>query len=548
VAALLVLSYAGASLFLYDNQVARQRIVKLVELGLMERLIRHLLTLSVPFYDRQSHGDFIQAVRQDVSNLRAVIMAYGGLFMEGLVGLGAVGAAVAISPTLAFWAFLVLPIACLPLVLIARRTRQRSLVVRRTGYVLFDVILQILRGSRIIKAYQGEAAEARVTIDKARRYFDELIEMTRVGELSNVVLESLAGLSIAFVVVVGGFQVMNGSLVWPSLLAFLMAVRTAHGPLNNLNSHFMEIQRLSAAALRIGELLDERPEVAEAEDAIPLTVAPREITIDGVSFAYAERTVLESMSFTIRAGQTVGLAGPSGAGKTTMLNLIARFYDPTRGAIRFDGTDLRRFRLADVYGKLAIVTQDPFLFSASVRDNIRCGRPSATDAEVEDAARVAEVHEEILALPDGYDTVVGVGGRGISGGQSQRINVARALLKNTPILLLDEATSSLDSIAEVKVQRAIDRLMEGRTTVIVAHRLSTLRNADRIVVLERGQCVGSGTHEELLQACPLYRQMWETQQLAAPSLRTSDASGADSQRLLGDARELGLGALVPEEP
>src|SRR5262249_55969497 len=197
------------------------------------------------------------------------------------------------------------------------------------------------------------------------------------------------------------------------------------------------------------------------------------------------------------AGETIGVAGPSGSGKTTLLSLVARFYDPSVGAVRFDGRDVREFRLRDVYRQLAIVTQEPFLFAASVRENIRCGRPDASDAEVEDAAHVAEIHEEILALPLGYDTALGVGGRILSGGQAQRINVARAILKNAPILLLDEATSSLDSIAEEKVQRAIDKLMAGRTSFIVAHRLSTLRHADRILVLDQGKCVGLGAHDEL---------------------------------------------------
>jgi len=513
VAGLLVVSYAGASFFLYDSQVVRQRIVKIVELGLMERLVRHLLALSVPFFDRQSQGDFIQAIRQDVSHLRNVVMAYGTLVMESALALGLMASAVWISPRLAGWVIGVLLLGLVPIALIGRRTRARSLSVRRKGYVLFDVVLQILRGLRIIKAYRGEEAEARAAVEKARRYFDEQIRMTRVHELAGVVLESLAGVSLATVVIVGGFQVMAGTLSWPGLLAFLMAIRALHGPANNVNTNFMEIQRYSAAAQRISELLGERSEVQDRTDAVALTAAPRRISLADVTFGYGDRSVLEGLSLEIAAGETIGIAGPSGAGKTTLLGLVARFYDPTSGAVRFDGKDLRSFRLTDVYDHLAIVTQEPFLFTASVRDNIRRGRPSASNSEVERAAAVAEVHDEILDLPEGYDTVVGIGGRGISGGQAQRINVARALLKNAPILLLDEATSSLDSIAEAKLQRAIERLMEGRTTLVVAHRLSSLRHADRILVLDSGRSVGLGSHERLLRECPLYRRMWETQRL-----------------------------------
>jgi len=227
--------------------------------------------------------------------------------------------------------------------------------------------------------------------------------------------------------------------------------------------------------------------------------------------------VLENVAFTVNAGETLGIVGPSGAGKTTLLNLIARFYDPTSGEVKLDGDDLRSFRLQDLYGQLAIVTQDPFLFSTSIRANILCGRPDATHEEVESAARAAEIHDEIMAMPDGYETIVGQGGRSLSRGEAQRVNVARAILKNAPILLLDEATSSLDSYSEARVQLAVDRLVSGRLVISVAHRLSTLRNASRILVLEQGQMMGLGTHTELLSICPTYVRLWEAQGGFAPT-------------------------------
>jgi len=513
VGGLLIASYVGASLLYYDNQVVRQRLVKVVELDLMERLVRHLLGLSVGFFDRTSHGDLVQAIREDVANLRLVLMSGATVFMDGAVALGLIGATIWISPRLAFWALLVLPLAALPVVIIARNTRARSLVERRYAYAVFDIILQMLRGIRIIKAYHGEEQEAQTTIDRAQRFFDERIRLVRVRELSNVLLESLAGVSIAAVIIIGGFQVMHGELEWPQLLAFLVAVRSLQGPLDHINVSLMDIQRYSASSDRITALLQERSDIQEATTALPLYAPPARIAFDDVTFSYRDQPVLHGLSFEVRAGETIGIAGPSGSGKTTLLGLVARFYDPSSGTVRFDGHSLRALRLQDVYRQIAIVTQEPFLFAMSVRDNIRCGRPEAPDADVEAAARTAEMHDEILGLPDGYDTTLGVAGRVLSGGQAQRINVARAILKNAPILLLDEATSSLDSIAEAKVQRAIDRLMEGRTSFIVAHRLSTLRYADRILVLERGRCVGLGAHDALLRDCPLYRRMWETQLL-----------------------------------
>jgi len=529
VALLLIGTYVGASLANYDNQVVQQKITKVVELGVMERLVMHLLSLSVLFFDRQSHSDLVQAVRLDVSNLRMVVVSIARVFLEGCMAAGMIVAAIWLSPSLAFWVLLVLPLAVLPILAIARRTLSRSYAVRRTGYVVSDMILQILRGIRIIKAYQGEREEARRAIAKATVYFDELIRMVRTRSLAEVVLESLGGLSIVAVIIAGGFEVLAGTIAWPELLAFLMAVRTLHGPLNNLNTNYLQIQRLGASVARITDLLEERPEVRDAPDAAPLRAAPQRISLDRVGFSHGNTRILDGLSFEIRSGENLGIAGPSGAGKTTLLNLVVRFYDPSSGVVRFDGRDLREHRLADVYASIAIVTQEPFLFAATVRENIRCGHREASNPEVEQAARAADIHDEIVAMPEGYETRVGLGGRGLSGGQAQRINVARAILKNAPILLLDEATSSLDSIAEAKVQQAIDRLIEGRMSLIVAHRLSTLRNVDRILVLDAGRCVGLGSHEELHGDCALYARMWQMQQLGEPLAR---ARARDSEKSL----------------
>ena len=517
VATLLLGTYVVASLFRYDNTVVQQRLVKVLELGMMEHLVRHILSLSVPFFDRQSHGDIIQAVRQDVSGLRTAVLAYANMFLNAAVAAGLVVAAVMLSPYLTLWSLVVMPLAVLPIVIIARRTRERSFAVRRSGYRLFDAILQILQGIRVIKSYQGEDAEARETIQKGRDYFDSLIEIVRIRAMSSVVLSSVSGVGVVVVVVLGGFQVMAGRLEWPALLAFLMAIRAIQGPLNAVNNGYVSIKRQGAAVDRLDELLKARPEVESRPDALPLVEPPAHIEFEGVSLAYGEADVLHEVSFSVSRGETIGIAGPSGAGKTTLINLIARFYDPTGGRVLYDGRDLRDFRLHDVYGQLAIVTQRPFLFAASLRDNIACGRPDATEAEIVEAARAAEIHDDIMAMEEGYDTRVGVGERQVSLGQAQRISLARALLKNAPILILDEATASLDSLAEEKVQRAIDRLMVGRTTFIVAHRLSTLRGATRILVVQDGRIVGDGPHEQLVETSPLYRRMWETQQIGMGS-------------------------------
>ncbi len=516
-AGLLLLTYLCGALFFFDNQIVVQRIIKVIELGLMERLIRHLMVLSVPFADRQSHGDIIQTLRTDVTQTRMVVHAVANILLEACVVAGLIGMATWISPQLALWVLLVLPVVSLPVFLISKQLRVRSHHVRRSGYVLFDMILEVLKGMRVIKVFQGEEMQLQKALEKGRVFFDEMIHMIRLQALGRVGMESLAGLSVVVVILVGGFQVIDGAISWPSLLAFVMAVRVMHTPLHMMHKQYVEIQSWHASVLRIAEFIKTEPEIVESPRAKRLTEPPREIRCENVEFAYGPVKVLHGISFRVVEGETIGIVGPSGAGKSTLLNLLVRLYDPTGGRICFDGHDLRDVRLTDLYNKVAIVTQDPFLFSTTVRENIRCGRPEATDEEVEQAARAACIHDEIVAMSDGYDTVIGVGGRDVSRGQAQRINVARAFLKNAPILLLDEATSSLDSVAEYEMQKAVDRLLQQRTSFVVAHRLSTLRNADRLLVLDRGELVGDGTHEQLLVSCDIYRRLWESQLLTAQS-------------------------------
>ena len=511
VVGLLLVANLGAAALNYDSQVSQQKMVKAIELGTMERLIRLFLLLSVGFLDRRSHGDLLQSVRQDVTQVRSVVLCTAGILLESLQAAALICAAISLSPSLSLWAFILVPVGAFPIYVLARRTLARSYGVRQKGVALFDAILQLIHGIRVIKVYQGEKAEGDRTVDCARNYFDELIHMERVRAFARIVLESLAALNVVVVIIIGGFSVLAGKLGWPELLAFLLAMRAAQGPLNNINNDYLEIQRYGASVDNLEQLLQEKPEIQDLPDALPLTQPPLSIQADHVSFGFDGKPILENVSFTVNAGETLGIVGPSGAGKTTLLNLIARFYDPTAGGVKLDGEDLRNFRLRDLYGMLAIVTQDPFLFSTSIRDNILCGRPNASREEVEEAARAAEIHDEIMAMPEGYETKVGQGGRALSRGEAQRVNVARAILKNAPILLLDEATSSLDSYSEARVQRAVDRLASGRLAISIAHRLSTLRNASRILVLEQGQVMGLGTHQQLLATCPTYVRLWEAQ-------------------------------------
>jgi ABC-type multidrug transport system fused ATPase/permease subunit len=501
----------GAILLAYDSRICEHRILNAVELGTMERVIGHVLGLSADFFDARTHGELIQTVRHDVTNLRLVVAAESTLLLEATQAFGLIAVATRLSPALALWAFLLIPIAAVPITIAARRTLLASAAVRKRNTAVFDILLQLVHGIRIIKIYESEEHEAVRTGERARGYFADLQEMERWRALARVAIESISGVNMIIVAFVGGLQVLRGTLGWPELLAFFLAARAVQGPLNNINAAWMDIRRHGASVSNLDTMLRTAPTVADAPDARVLPAAPE--TIEGRDLGYVrdDRPILDGVSFSLRAGETLGIVGPSGAGKSTLLNLIARFYDPSSGSIAVDGTDLRALRLSDVHAQMAIVTQEPFLFMATVADNIARGRPSASQDEIEAAARAAEIHDDITAMPDGYATVVGHGGRALSRGEAQRINIARAILKNAPILLLDEATSSLDPWSEARVQKALERLVAGRMVFSVAHRLSTLRNATRILVLDGGRAVGLSSHAELLATCETYRRLWFAQ-------------------------------------
>jgi ABC-type multidrug transport system fused ATPase/permease subunit len=513
-AVMILLCWTFRSAADFMAKLSEQWLLREVSLRTMTDLVRHMLSMSVAFMERNSRGDLVQAARGDVSSVQNAISLCCQSTQNVVMMISLVIASFIISPYLAFIGLVLLPIAGFPIIYLGKRMLTASKHMRWTSTILMDRIMQICIGFRVIKVYQGEPQELEQFNHTAAEYYDHTLRRTQMQALAGVALEGLAGLGVVLVVLAGGFRVLKGEMQWPALMTFLMALMQTHDPARVLAHCWANIQYNIPGADRLNELMAIKTGVVDRTDALPLRNPPRRIRFENVSFAYETDVVLRDLNLEIRAGEVIGLVGPSGSGKSSLMSLAVRFYDPTVGRITFDGVDLRDFRLDDVMAQVAIVLQDPFLFSASVRENIRYGRPGATPEEVEAAARDANIHEEVMALPDGYDTPIGPGGYGLSGGQRQRINIARALLKDVPILLLDEATSALDSVSEMKVQEALERLMVGRTTLIAAHRLSTLRHADRIVVLSHGEVEAVGPHQELLRTSPTYRVLCERQSLA----------------------------------
>jgi ABC-type multidrug transport system fused ATPase/permease subunit len=512
VALALAAVFVTSSIAAVASQTSLQRLVRNFELDLVGRLVSHLLRLDLGFFEATHRGDLVESIRQDVSKSRATVSAAAELVVLGAQAVAYVGAALWLSPRLTLIALVTMLLLASPSRWLSKRMRHSSRALRTRGYRLTDRLLQLFHGIRTVKVYQLEALETRSIVDAARQYQNAQLRGLRTKVVGDALVEAAGNLGVVIVIGVGGLEVMAGRLTTPALVATLVALRAIHGPLNQGFGRMMDILGNWSSLERVHALLDTQPGLQDRADAVAIADGVAALSFDCVSFGYAlDRPVLRDVSFEIRRGQHIGIVGPSGAGKTTLLHLAARFYDPIGGAVRLNGRDLRGHRLADWHARVAFVPQDAFVFATTVRENIRCGKLDASDAEVENAARAAGIHDEILQLTQGYDTRLGVGGHTLSAGQAQRIAIARAFLKNADVLLLDEATANLDTLAETKVRAALAALAGGRTTLTVAHRLSTVRGADAIVVLNGGAVVAQGAHDDLMRECGLYRDLWASQ-------------------------------------
>jgi len=491
----------------YLSDWVGQRIVT----DLRNALTAHLQTLDLQFFNRQRAGQIVSRVTSDVSLVRASVTdAVVSIFQDStrLVGLTVV--AFYMDWVLALCAVCLFPIAGLPIRYFSAALRQNSRRQQEAVGRLNAYLHENVQGNRVVKAFGQERYEQKRLADASERLFVLFLRGSRIRSLP--ITEILAGIAVAGIVWYGGTSVIAGTRTQGAFLAFVITLFLLYEPFKRLVKTVYTIQTGLAGADRVFELLDTPATIVDRPGAAPLAGMRQGIAFEDVTFQYeAGNPVLRNIDLRIPAGQVVALVGMSGGGKSTLADLIPRFYDVNAGRITIDGRDIRDLTIASLRAHIAVVTQFTFLFNDTIRANIAYGDPTKTDAQVEAAARAANAHEFIAEMPRGYDTGIGDLGVRLSGGQRQRLAIARAILKNAPILILDEATSALDTESEGLVQEALERLMANRTTLVVAHRLSTVRRADRIVVLVRGEIVESGTHEELLSTGTEYRKLYDLQ-------------------------------------
>lgn len=508
ISVLLVFVLRGAAV--YGQTVLMNTLSQRVVSDMQRDMFSHLIRADLAFFHNNQSGQLMSRFISDVALIRtAVTESLTGLGKNTFTVMFLVGVMFYQDWKLALISLFVFPVSAYTVMLLGKKIRKAAMNTQSSIGDLTGMLGQAFQGARHIKSYGMEGFETeRVhgTIEKIYKYMNRSF---RISAILAPIGELLSGLAIVTIIVYGGTQVMAGQSTAGKLFSFIAAFIMAFEPMKRL-ARLSNIMQMGLAALdRLFGVMDKKPEITDRADAHQLDAQTPTVAFENVSFTYADGTdALHDVSFVAPAGKTIALVGESGAGKSTILNLLPRFYDVTGGAIRIGGSDIRDVTLQSLRSSMALVSQEVAIFSDTLRDNIAYGRPDATEEQVIEAAKLAAAHEFIMELPEGYATRVGENGVKLSGGQRQRISIARAMLRNAPILLLDEATSALDATSERLVQIALERLQKGRTTIVVAHRLSTIMNADIIYVMSHGRIIESGSHAQLLSSGGAYARLY----------------------------------------
>ena len=487
----------------------------LVEADIRRDLFEHMQELDFGYYDRNRTGALMSRLTSELFEITE--LAHHGpedIFISGVTIVGALAIMFTIQWRLALVIAAILPVFFAVVWMCRRSMSETSKQVKQKTAVINAGIESGISGIRTAKAFANEQEELEKFNDSNNVYKTSKREFHKAMGRFNAVMEFFLCILSAAVITVGGFLIMRGQMNTVDLITFSLYIATFVNPVRRL-SNFSELLANGTAGFgRFLELMRTEPQMKDAPDAAELRDVKGQVDVDHVSFAYeGDLDVLHDVDLHVGAGETLAVVGPSGGGKSTLCQLIPRFYDVTEGSIRIDGQDVRHVTQRSLRQQVGVVQQDVFLFADSILNNIRCGKPDATEEEVVRAAKLAEIYDDIAAMPDGFDTYVGERGTLLSGGQKQRISIARIFLKNPPVLILDEATSALDSVTEAKLQETFEKLSQGRTTIIIAHRLSTVRNADRIAVIENGRVAELGSHHELMEKNGAYAQLVRTQEL-----------------------------------
>ena len=513
----LALAILGAGVLRLGLTVVRRiiagKVSVAVEFDLRERMYAQLQRLELGFFDTQQTGQLMSRATVDLQSIR-FFLGYGLIFLtQNLLTIVLASVVMfAIDPMLAALALAPVPVVVATAARYSRLSRPALQEVQQRLAELTAEAEESISGIRVVKAFAREEHMLRRFQRSVGRVFDQNVYSTRLRAFYNPLMGFLPSIGLGVVLFAGGHAVIDGAITVGEFTAFYAYVIMLTGPMRMLGTSLGMAQRAAASGNRMFEILDREPRIESAEDAPPLPAGRGQVELHDVTLRYSEtgaKPALESVSMAVEAGTTVALVGPTGSGKTSLVALLARLYDPSSGSVSIDGADLREVDVASVRRSVAFVADESFLFSASVAENIAYAKPNASFEEIERAARIAQAHGFIERLPEGYETVVGDRGLTLSGGQRQRVAIARAVLADPRILILDDATSSVDARTEEEIKRGLGAVMKGRTTFVVAHRLSTISLADEIVVMDAGRVVDRGTHEELLERCELYREIAE---------------------------------------